>query len=341
MIINTYDFLINNDIVHIKIDKLFRKKIKEKIIQKYDSLNKYNFQKLKINYGTLRDEFRINKYFKFNRLLKIAEDIGTSKEEIFSHVKAFFARGSNTSREVVLSRDLTVDEQFVEGCALYLAEGDNGSNGRTIPRKLRFSTPEFPVLKYFQEWLLKYFPNNFYYFRVLIPHNKNFSKKSYNFTKNYFNLKNSQVRIQKCDKWKKKRYQLLCRICCDQAILIDLILAIENTIKKVCLNDRKLAAAYIRGMMIGEGTVYFNRSRYVRIEMRNEKEIKYLYSLFQMLGYDCIPSLRSERPNTWSIYIGAKQLKKFYDEIGFGIHQKRQRILEEAVNKKLRVNQYV
>ena len=43
----------------------------------------------------------------------------------------------------------------------------------------------------------------------------------------------------------------------------------------------------------------------------------------------------------WSIYVGAKQLKKFYDEIGFGVHEARQKILEEAVNKVLRVNQYV
>lgn len=55
----------------------------------------------------------------------------------------------------------------------------------------------------------------------------------------------------------------------------------------------------------------------------------------------CNSSLRKERKNMWSIYIGAKQLEKFYNEIGFGIHTRRQKILENAVSKKLRVNQYI
>jgi hypothetical protein len=34
----------------------------------------------------------------------------------------------------------------------------------------------------------------------------------------------------------------------------------------------------------------------------------------------------------WSIYIGAGQLKKFYDEIGFGVHEKRQKRLINAIS---------
>lgn len=340
MKINTYNFLVNNDIVHVKIDELFRKKIREKIIQKYGFLKEYNSQKLKICYGTLKLEFNKNKYFKFNRLLKIAEDVRIPKDDIYSHIKAFFARGSNTSREVILPKKLVIDGQFVEGYALYIAEGDKGSTRQTRTRKLRFSVPEYPVLKCFQNWLIKYFPNNDYYFKILVPHNKVFTKRHFNHVKNYFNLKNSQIKIQRCNKWKKKRFQFVYRICCDRAILIDLFFAIDKKIKEMCLNNKRLATAYIRGMMIGEGTCYFNRSRYVRIEMRNEKEIKYLHKLFQVLGFDSEYHLRTERENMWSIYIGAKQLKKYYNEIGFGIHQEKQKILEDAVNKKLRINQY-
>lgn len=341
MKVNLYNFLTSNNIVRIKIDDRFRKMMKEKIIQKYGSLRKYSSQKLKTHPKTLEIEFRTYKYFKFSRFLKIANDIGISEGKAFNHIQAFFARGSNTHREVTLPKELIIDEQFVGGYTLYLAEGDQGSNKRNISRKFRFSTPEFPILKYFQDWLVKYFPNNGYYFRVLVPHNKVFTEDHYNYIQNYFNLDDSQIRIQECNKWKKKRFSFLYRICCDRAILIDLILSLEKTIKRICLNDKKLAAAYIRGMMMGEGTAYFNRSRYVRIEMRNEREIKYLHKLFQILGFNCKPSLRTEREGMWSIYIGAKQLKKFYNKIGFGVHQARQKILEEAINKKLRVNQYV
>lgn len=339
MKVNLYNFLTNNNIVRIKIDDQFRRMIKEKIIQKYGSLKKYSSQKLKTHPETLEIEFRTYKYFKFSRFLKIANDMGISEGEVFNHIQAFFARGSNTRRELILPKEFLIDEQFVEGHALYLAEGDNGSNGKTIPRKVRFTNSEPSVIKSFQNWLIKYFPNNNYYFLVRIPDNKVFTKEHYNYLKKYFNLDDFQIKTQIC-RWKRKK-GFVYKICCDQAILIDLILSLENTIKKLCIGDKKLAAAYIRGMMIGEGTAYFNRSRYVRIEMKNEREIKYLYKLFQMLGFNCKPYLRTERENMWSIYIGAKQLKKFYNEIGFGIHQLRQKILKEAVNKKLRVNQYI
>ncbi len=75
--------------------------------------------------------------------------------------------------------------------------------------------------------------------------------------------------------------------------------------------------------------------------MKNEKEIKYLFKLFKLLGYKCRIFLRSNRENMWSIYIGAKELKRFYEEIGFGAQKERQEILKKAANKKLRINQYV
>ncbi|KKP28279.1 MAG: hypothetical protein UR15_C0028G0003 [Parcubacteria group bacterium GW2011_GWA2_31_28] len=336
--VNTYNFLIDNSIVHVKVDDSFLRTIKEKIIQKYGSLKQFNLQKLRICYTTLEHEFGINEYFKLIRLLKIIQDVSIPKEELFNHISAFFARGSHTRRELVLSKELIIDEEFVESYALYFAEGDNGSNGYTKPRKVRFTNSELSVLKHFKNWLIKYFPGNSYYFKVLIPYNKVFTKEHYNYIKDYFDLDDSRIKTQIC-KW-KKRTGFVYRICCDQAILIDLILALESIIKEICRDNKKLAAAYIRGMMIGEGTAYFNKSRYVRIEMRNEKEIKYLAGLLKFLGYEYKINLRTTRENMWSIYIGAKQLRKFCDEIGFGVHEKRQEILEKAVNKKLRVNQY-
>ena len=149
-------------------------------------------------------------------------------------------------------------------------------------------------------------------------------------------INHSELRFVKGHYNKIVKYNLFC----ERAVLIDLLLSIESKIKELCGKDVKLAAAYIRGMMIGEGTAYFNKSRYVRIEMRNEKEIKYLHQLLTMLGFECTPTLRSNRHDMWSLYIGAKQLDKFSKEIGFGVHQERQKILLEASQKVLRVNQY-
>ncbi len=67
--------------------------------------------------------------------------------------------------------------------------------------------------------------------------------------------------------------------------------------------------------------------------MKNEKEIKYVHKLLTMLGFSCKPTLRKERQNMWSLYLGAKQLQKYYELIGFGVQEKRQKILEKAIQK--------
>ncbi len=337
MKLNTYEFLIDNEIVHVKIDEKFREKMKEKVIQKFGSLRQYNFKKLQICYGTLTAQFKRNRYFKFIRLLEIANDIKIPKEETFSHIKSFFASGSNTCREVILPKELIIDEGFVEGYALYLAEGDSGFNGNTIPRKLRLTNSDLEIIRFFIQWLRNYFPKNRFYLNIILPPGIGMQESFIRQTCEKLSLSIDQIRIRNGYYNKKPKY----RVCCDRAILIDLILSLEKTIKKICAMDKELAAAYTRGMMMGEGTAYFNRSRYVRIEMRNEKEIKYLANLFELLGYKYKVALRSNRENMWSIYLGAKQLKRFYNEVGFGFHRERQEILERAVNKKLRINQYV
>ena len=181
------------------------------------------------------------------------------------------------------------------------------------------------------KWLNTHLPANDSYVDVIIPRGMKIITKDIKKLINHPILKFKNEDYNKLVKYK---------LCFNNALAIDLVLSLENTIKDLCSRDPKLAAAYTRGMMIGEGTAYFGKSRYVRIEMRNEKEIKYLHRLLAMLGYDCKPLLRSTRHNMWSLYIGAKQLDKFAKEIGFGVHAERQRILEKGATKVLRVNQY-
>lgn len=170
------------------------------------------------------------------------------------------------------------------------------------------------------KWIDKFFPDMEKYVNVITP--------NYGDTENKADeIKCADIRFKTDSYNRKVKY----RLCIDRAVLIDLILSLESTIKDICSKNNNLARAYIRGMMIGEGTIYNNRMRYVRIEMRNGKEIEYIHRLLIMLGYKCKISYRTTRENMWSIYIGASQLKKFYDEIGFGVHEKRQEKLREAI----------
>ena len=326
----TFDYLRDNSLAHVKISSAFKQNLKKRILDKYITLSKCS-QKIGIHKATLYYMLNSSKFIKFDKLLRVAKELEISDNEVYNKIISLFARGSNTSKELILSKELDIDEFFVEGYALYLAEGDNGSNGRKIPRKLRFTNSDESVMNHMINWINTYFPNNDFYVNVINP-----KGNEINFDEIKKLIKHDKLKLKHENYNKVVKYKL----CFDSALLIDFILAIKNIVKELCSKNPKLASAYIRGMMIGEGTAYFNKSRYVRIEMRNEKEIRYLHRLLSMLGFDCTPTLRSNRHDMWSLYIGAKQLDKFAREIGFGVHQERQKILLEASQKVLRVNQY-
>ena len=330
--INNFNVLAKFNRVHVKIsDELFNN-IKNQIKNKYKSLRNYNSLKLNINSRTFQSEFKKNIYHPFQRIIKIINDLEISQEELYDNILGFYHWGSHRKQLIKIPKQTTINNFFVEGYSLYLAEGDTGFNGKTKPRKLRFTNSDPNIINFFINWFQYHLPNNDFYVNLFKPPLSSFNHKKESRIINHNNLKIKQGYYNKIIKY---------RFCMDSAIIIDLILDFDKEIKGACLKDKKLAAAYIRGMMIGEGTAYLNRSRYVRIEMRNEKEIKYLHKLFELLGFECKLSLRKERDNMWSLYIGAKQLERYKELIGFGVHDKRQSILDKAVNKQLRVNQYI
>ncbi len=337
MKIETYQILFNNSLMYINIQESFLDKIKFLISRNYESLREFNEKHLRINYPTLKHEFNRAKYHPSLRLLKIAKIFNLDTQELFDNVIGFRYLGSHRKKPVFFPREIDLNENFVEGFALYLAEGDTGFNGKTVPRKLRLSNSNLDVIQFFLLWLMNHFSNINFYLDVILPESIAVPGNIIEETRKRLGITNLKIKIRKGYYNKKTKYN----VCCNNAILIDFILYLNEKIKRACLQDKNLMKAYIKGMMAGEGTVYFNKSRYVRIEMKNEREIKYIHKLFQILGFSCEPSLRTEREGMWSLYIGAKQLKKFYGEIGFGAQKERQEILKKAANKKLRINQYV
>lgn len=340
MVLDTFNYISENTLIcakiYVKIDDFFLNQIKLLIRNKYGTLKNFNLKELNISDATLRYEFQKARYHPLNRLLKIAKVVRINKREILNHIRGFRVSGSCKKGDIILPRNIMIDSNFIEGYALYLAEGDTGLSGKTLPKKLRFTNSELDIIEFFIHWLRRYFSNIDFYLAIILPKGRFFSKDHINKTYESFNLSRDQVKISDSCYNKKIKY----RVCCDNAILINLVLSLNRIVKAECLKNKKLMIVYIKGMMAGEGTVYLNRSRYVRIEMKNKKEIDYIHKLLRILGYQCTLAFRKNRPGMWSIYVGANQLKKFHQEIGFGAHKKRGNILKIAAGKKLRVNQY-
>jgi hypothetical protein len=335
--LDLFDFLSKNESIYVQIQPDFLLKIRELIKSNFKTLKSFNNKYLRIEYPNLKHDFRLAQYHHFIRWLKIIKCFKINKEILYENIIGFRVSGSHGKTSVKLLRNLEINEKFVEGYSLYIAEGDTGLSGKKIPRKLRFTNSNLEVIRFFINWIREFFPNNDFYLNTILPIEINVEKDFYQKLCKELNIDISAIRIKKEHYNKKIKYKL----CCDNAILIDIILEIDNIVKKLCKNNKILSKSYIRGMMTGEGTVYFNRSRYVRIEMKNKKEINYIHSLLKKLKYKCKISYRKERVGMCSIYIGAKQIDKFYKEIGFGSQNDRQNILKLAANKILKVNQYI
>jgi hypothetical protein len=224
---------------------------------------------------------------------------------------------------VRISERIIVNPHFVEGYALYIAEGDTGYSGKSRPRKLRLTNSAPPVINFFAGWAEENFPGVPHYVVATLPDNGTYedttgqlltAKEILRFTKDRYN--------------KKIKY----RFCIDNAMIIDLILDMEKQVKDAVLLDNELAAAYLRGLMAGEGTVYNNRSKYVRLEMKNPVEIEYAKKLLAKLGITFTSHKRSNREGMESVYIGGKEnIRRYYDLVGFGCQEGRQRKLKELV----------
>ncbi|MEK6887490.1 MAG: LAGLIDADG family homing endonuclease [Candidatus Aenigmatarchaeota archaeon] len=328
--VDTYENLLQNKNVYVAVQKEFIREIRCKIKTRYGTLSKYN----KINLGLKSCTFRymFKKYartIQFSRLVKMSGDCGIPKEVVFSKITGFRASGSHRKNNIKLPRYIPINENFIEGYALYLAEGDTGLSGKTKPRKLRFTNSEISVINHFIGWIRKYFRDLDFYVNVIVPNSvvlKNYEKC---IISQKLNASEKQIKFSSGNYNKKLKY----RVCVDRAIIIDLFLSIEKIIKEISFINTTYASAYIRGMMIGEGTVYSNNYFYVRLEMRNEREVKFISNLLNNLGIKHTINERNKRHGMWSVFIGRKDsVLKFHQIIGFGVHRKRQAILDGIID---------
>lgn len=166
---DVFDFFSRNSSVYVGVKKNFVDKIRTSIIDDYKTLRSFNQNFLKINYPTLKHDFQKAQYHSLVRWLSILGLFNINREEFFENIICFRLNGSHSKSAVILPRILALDEKFMEGYSLYLAEGDTGLSGKKVPAKLRFTNANPDVIKFFISWFKCYFPNNNFYVNAIIP----------------------------------------------------------------------------------------------------------------------------------------------------------------------------
>ena len=166
--INTFDYLKEFDKIYIKISDSLFNKIRDMILNEF-GISAFSKEFLHIHPSTLQSEFTINDYHHFSRIIKIINYLNISKEKLYKNILGFYHCGSHRKTYLKIKKELNIDEFFVEGYALYFAEGDNGSNGKNIPRKFRFTNSDVNVINHMIKWIKTYFPNNEFYVDIINP----------------------------------------------------------------------------------------------------------------------------------------------------------------------------
>jgi len=320
--IHTLPILERTNTVFTSVEHAFTEKLIEKIKKSYGTINQFNEKFFKIERHAFNWAFKNRYGHNFGRLLQICQLLDINEQELKSNIQGFYSWGSH-NKPVRIPEQIEITEMFVEGYALYIAEGDTGDSGVKKSRKVRFTNTNTSVINFFSGWLKQTFLEIPVYLVIFVP-----EKQDYEDTRPGINISDIRIKTSKGSYNKQIKY----RLCMDNAITIDILLAIRETVRSAVREDAALAAAYLRGLMAGEGTVYNNRSKYVRLEMKNEPEIQLAKELLTNLNIDFTHHKRTTRERMESIYVGGKEnIRRYYELVGFGAHKGRQEKLRELV----------
>jgi len=331
MKLKLYDIIKEDEFYRVKLKDEFRELLK----QAMKNPREYYARKLRI------PKYLFNSYFRkvcrsnppFRKMYELCKNIGINKGKLFENIEYFTLEGCRKKR-TYLPKTIFITPEFVEGYSLYIAEGDTGISGKHKSKKMRLSSSDLPIIQFFMRWLIKYLKQRKEDFGIYIyvPSDFIYEKFVDKISKN-LGINKSQIILYKDKYVTKPKF----RISIGRATIMRVFYFIEPLIKHYSSKNKSLAAAYLRGLMAGEGTVYSGKlnkalncfTKYVRLEMKNEKEVKFAGKLLKLLKIDYKLKERKDRKDHWEIYIygNRKNFSRFGELVGFGCNENRQRKL--------------
>jgi len=171
---------------------------------------------------------------------------------------------------------MKIDEDFVKGVAYYIGDGRMSAK-----RNLSTINQDKEVLKFFIRWLEKYFnikrENMKIHIKMINPNyiesevKKDFSKK--------LSINEKFITSVGLKSQAKPNHNIIVDISAHNAKAKRKFDSLIHPIKNKSLKNKKLALAYLKGIMAAEGSPKYNiksGSRSIHLKMKNEEEIKYI-----------------------------------------------------------------
>jgi len=322
MKVDLYKLAAKSDKIRISIKNDFRNYVKNKLKTKFGTLKQAS-KELNINFITFQGWWLGKRDPIFKNWLDLCKKLNISEEKCFENIESFHS--SSKKYFVTFPRFRNIDKDLlVEGVGLYIAEGATSKKTNEIS----LSNTNFDVLKFYIKWLNHCFnvkDLNIY----IYSHNKDFNKNE--LIKR--SLKNLNVpKINRVYYYKKSK-QECGLIVCSNAILRYLLNELIIEAKNLTKNNKKLAYAYLRGILAGEGHVYISKKQdqhHIEVGLKNKEEIKFIMDLLNLLD---IKFSKKEKTDFTKLTICYKKnLEKLINNGGFGSNKQRTAKLIKAYN---------
>jgi hypothetical protein len=289
MILHVCDYLVERNNVRVKLNKDFCKLIYNKLRLKFNSIAEYNkIRNLAKTYDSLYDWLRNDKSIRLKHIIQIIKDVGILHEELHKNIIGFTSQGSKFILKIPYFVEVT--EELTEFYGMYVGDGETSKKSQS----LSFGNTSEIMLRKFLNFVIKVFDINLSDFSICIQvpyslYNENEIKlkwaktldiKSENIKSIYYT---PEIKIYGRINKRNKEY---CRIRLNRSIVKWFFDNIHNILKNYIMNDKKLYIGYLRGIFAAEGCCSFDSKykRVITINMRSNKEMKFISNILLLLG---------------------------------------------------------
>lgn len=329
MKVRIFELLKEDKKIRIKLRQEFINLIRREVLKKYRTIKNCHRMMNIESYDAFLNWLKPTKEHQTNPPLKdfvkVIENLNVPKNLLFNNVLGFSLCGS--PRVTYLPHSINLTPEVVLGIGMYV--GDGGTS-KSIQRVI-FTNSELRLVDFFREWVLKYclrIPSHETSLYIYCTEPWKIDKK---ILMEKFSIKSSQIKFysggSERPNYKFGTNNVVCKI------VLDLFI---QKVKNLCLRNKGFAKAYLSGIFLAEGNIYYKPEKYVRtltIEMANKNEIKFIEKLLKMFGVTFKTYKKRTRKGHYVINIAQrKSLETLRDLEIFGLVKEKQKLLEEMCN---------
>ncbi|MCX6741784.1 MAG: hypothetical protein NTX24_01245 [Candidatus Pacearchaeota archaeon] len=325
MMLDALEILKNEERLRVKIASDFRQELLKSLNQR-DIANLSKI--LAVHIRTL--ERKLNNIkgnsFLLSELLKIVSYLGINKNHVCGNITKI-KLGKNSTWISPLRMKL--DEGYTEGVGYYVGDGRARTN-----RSVSTVNNNELTLMFFVNWLTTYFRIKPQHIRATVywPNN--------DFNENEVNLHFSRIlrlplqNIRVVERKGKRILSPLVEIGHNNTTLKKLYDKSIIIVKNLCINNEDYAIAYLRGILVAEGSPKHHKpssSRGVHIKMKSKELSEFNKTLLIKIG--CKPAIYPTSDGEWVVCLsGVDDLERIKDIDGFKYHSKKREKLIQMLN---------